>query len=693
MNNIIQRTNIASLISIALLSALTLNISSIAIAQDFGDGSGEGDGGASGNVTPPAERFSTTPGGVDMRTGRYAYSATDLSVGESSEVGGLVLTRSLANNIRGHINPFANLSHNWDIFITEWRYSRMHGGPPRTNPGGGDFRISINFGGRSETFEANQTPNSLGIRNFEQASRSSYSTLTYENGDNTSNTIVYTMAAKDGTQIKFRPMGSADCSNIYRCAYASEVVLPDGTILNFEYESPSNVANQTRLRSITSSRGYALLMQYGGGADWNHVIKSCVYNLAIAPKPSNNICTSDALASATYTYITHGGKRKLSSVTDPRGDISRFTYNANKMNFIDPGQTVPRITNTLASRLNNELAYDDIVTRQDFADGTYFIMNYDEAPYQSSGTATTPEPIPELAGGTYTDAQGNTVSLLYGFPIVPGTFGPPTGGESGFWNRQAPINFGDIRYQTTPGPIVVTDSLGREWKSDYCDPAAYAGYPASFQNRCLIRPTLVSFEDPEGIVTEYLYDGNITRNIIQTTRKAKTGSGLADIVTSATYPSCSLANRKICTKPLSQTDAKGNVTDYEYDPVHGGVTRVRGPAVNGVRPETRYTYAQRYAWYKNASGSFVQSANPIWLLTSERTCTNSNMTATGCAGGVAQSVVTTYDYGPGSGPNNLLLRGTAVSNGGKTLRTCYGYDAYGRRISETQPKGTGSTCP
>lgn len=676
---------------------LALTIPQLAMGQNVDGGGGEEEGGGSGNVSPPAEKFSTTPSGVDMRTGRYVYSATDISIGESSESGGLALTRSLTNNVRGHINPFSNFSHNWDIFITEWRYNRFDGRPPRTNPGGGDFRMSVNFGGRSETFEAYQNDNY-----FEHSSRSSYSVLEYTGGEKDSNSVIYTMTAKDGTIVKFRPMGSGDCSNVYRCAFASEVILPEGTKFDLEYESTGSGLNQTRLRSVTSSRGFALLLEYAGGSML--VNKACVLNLSIAGKPSNNICSSDALATSSYNYVNNGfgqgdpyAVQKLASVTDPNGDTSSFIYGASNagitMGFVDPGQSEPRIINSFRLRGDNELVLNDIVNRQDFADGTFFIMTYDEAPYQSAGSGGDIDPIPELAGGTYEDAQGNVVSLLYGFPIVPGTFGPIAGGESGFFHRQAPINVGDITYQTTPGPIVVTDSLGREWKSNYCDPAAEAGYPEYIQNRCLVTPYLVSFTDPEGIKTEYVYDGPVTRNITKTTRKAKPGSGIADIVTTATYPGCSIAQRKICTKPLSTTDANGNTTNYTYDLNHGGVLSVKGPAVNGVRPETRYSYVQRYARYKNASGTVIQSPNAMWLLDSERSCTNSNMNANGtCAGGASQLVVTSYDYGPTTGVNNLLVRGTAVTNNGKTLRTCYGYDDYGRRISETQPKGAGGSC-
>ncbi|NCP12216.1 MAG: hypothetical protein GW859_09770, partial [Sphingomonadales bacterium] len=59
----------------------------------------------------------------------------------------------------------------------------------------------------------------------------------------------------------------------------------------------------------------------------------------------------------------------------------------------------------------------------------------------------------------------------------------------------------------------------------------------------------------------------------------------------------------------------------------------------------------------------------------------------------ADEVVTDYDYGPNSGPNNLWLRGVAVTADGTTLRTCYGYDANGRKISETQPNANLGSCP
>ena len=56
-------------------------------------------------------------------------------------------------------------------------------------------------------------------------------------------------------------------------------------------------------------------------------------------------------------------------------------------------------------------------------------------------------------------------------------------------------------------------------------------------------------------------------------------------------------------------------------------------------------------------------------------------------------VITTYDYGPNSGPNNLILRGKAVTADGKTLRTCYGHDKQGNKIWETSPNAQPASCP
>ena len=95
----------------------------------------------------------------------------------------------------------------------------------------------------------------------------------------------------------------------------------------------------------------------------------------------------------------------------------------------------------------------------------------------------------------------------------------------------------------------------------------------------------------------------------------------------------------------------------------------------------------------------MQAATPVWLRTQSSLCRTSASTgnpAAPCAT-AGDEVLTQYDYGPNSGPNTLLLRGqTATSTDGGVatiLRTCFTYDAQGRRISETQPNANLASCP
>ena len=194
--------------------------------------------------------------------------------------------------------------------------------------------------------------------------------------------------------------------------------------------------------------------------------------------------------------------------------------------------------------------------------------------------------------------------------------------------------------------------------------------------------------EPEGNEVRYVYDGR--DNVTETRAVAKPGSGLADIASTAAYPA-SCDNRKTCNKPTSVTDARGNSTDFTYDPTHGGVLTETAPAApDGVRPQTRYTYQQRHAWVKDASGAFVRAADPVWVLVQTSVCTRGSASGSGCA--LGDEVRTTYDYGPDSGPNNLLPRGRVVDADRLNLRTCTAYDASGNQISETSPNAGLSSC-
>lgn len=181
---------------------------------------------------------------------------------------------------------------------------------------------------------------------------------------------------------------------------------------------------------------------------------------------------------------------------------------------------------------------------------------------------------------------------------------------------------------------------------------------------------------PEGNRTHLVYDdrGNVTEH----REVAKPGSGLSDLVTTAAYlGDCS--NFKICNQPKTTTDVRGQVTDYEYDPAHGGVLTVTLPAAdnnpNTPRPQTRYGYSTLQAYFNSGSG-VAASGEPVVRLTSTSTC----RTNASCAG-TTDETVQIVDYGPqaiGTGNNLLLVSRTVKAGDGSVSSTItMDYDALG----------------
>jgi RHS repeat-associated protein len=186
----------------------------------------------------------------------------------------------------------------------------------------------------------------------------------------------------------------------------------------------------------------------------------------------------------------------------------------------------------------------------------------------------------------------------------------------------------------------------------------------SFQYDSSSRLTRTTF--PEGNYIQVTYDSR--GNVTETRRVAKSGSGLADIVTSAAYPSsCSAI---ACNRPTTTTDERGNVTDYTYDSTHGGLTAVTAPAApNGVRPQTRYGYTL---------------TNGEYQLTSISAC----QTSSSCTGGADEAKATAqYDA---NGNVTSITRGNG--SGSLTATESMTYDAIGNLVTIDGPlSGTADT--
>jgi hypothetical protein len=197
---------------------------------------------------------------------------------------------------------------------------------------------------------------------------------------------------------------------------------------------------------------------------------------------------------------------------------------------------------------------------------------------------------------------------------------------------------------------------------------------------------LAKLTHPEGNSVSYGWRGG--EKVVQGWQ-AKPNSGIAPISSGSGFPDlqaaeCTTPPRTLCNRPVWRKDYKGNQTDYSYEP-HGGVKTETGPAVDGVRPQVRYEYALRRAWVSNGAGHSPEAVS-IWLPSRKAFCATGAASGWGCAI-AGDEVVTTYDYGPDGGPNNLLLRSETVTAGGGSRRTCFGYDWMGNKISTTRPSG------
>ncbi|WP_439538922.1 hypothetical protein [Sphingomonas sp.] len=386
-----------------------------------------------------------------------------------------------------------------------------------------------------------------------------------------------------------------------------------------------------KLRLVATNRGFGMGIEYNTEGKISRV---CAVNVSQVYASSSAPCPS-GVPSATYSY----GKDPVTYVdwwtfTDANGKTTTYTKGGDGSigTIKGPGSTVNDLT----------VAYhvpSGRVASLTYADGTstsYLYANMEADPLNEIGNIWT----------DVTDPSGKTTRHVTGRAPFPGAIIDPL-------NRTSSIGYKP------------------EWP----------------------RPLVVRRTSPEGDYILYTHDTR--ENVTETRVVAKPGSGQADIVSSATFPT-PCTNLVVCDLPLSTTDPRGNTSDFTYSATHGGVLTATGPAVGGIRPQKRYAYVQRYAWIKTSGGGYSQAATPVWLLSEERSCRTTATVGNACAGGAADEVVITYDYGPDAGPNNLLLRGTVVTatDDGVTtsLRTCYGYDARGDKIWETAPRAGLTSC-
>lgn len=600
------------------------------------------------------DQMSVSPAGVNLQTGRFTHSKTDVVIGplrfvrswaefvpaaHNSNIMGKYYTGLVTgwthNFVQG-VQFVQNSTSEYDVFIDSKRY--------RYTSSGGTF------------LPWNKT--ALGTL------------LTQDAG-------AYYLTDERGANFVFSKSlpANAPISAVYA----------DGSRLDYSYNGSG------KLISVKSSLGYILNLEYDG---YGNVSAACGFNTA-TDFVASGTCAGATLK-ASYGY-TSGGSQ-LASVTDVRGGVVQITGSAPTCITL-PNSSTCEVQNFYGTQPGESFQTPpDIVRKQVMADGKTWLYSY------NLGEDPLDVPIvpgrPRWSRSWMTAPDGKVTSLRYDRGVLVQLATPSNTTEYRYENETVNANWITFDYHAVMPSLVTQDEGNREyflysttgqviqkssWPKNAPHPTLVGGGDMISRTDaelalCCTTPGVANI--PAGAVT--YGQAFLPSYPVGHVKPTGCGSGPADA--------------KRCNKPIAQIDANGNQTDFTYDPAHGGVLTETGPAVNGVRPQTRYAYVQRQAWIKTGSGSYVATGQPVWLLASKSICKTSAATgnpAWPCSAGAGDEVRTLYDYGPDSGPNNLLLRGVVDDATGEALRTCYSYDWRGNKVSETKPKGTTAlaTCP
>jgi YD repeat-containing protein len=462
----------------------------------------------------------------------------------------------------------------------------------------------------------------------------------------------------DSSYTYTRRDGSVATLNSPSCG-ATTIAYPDGRVLTQTDKGvnlPAGVASAAglycRVQSVTRSDGLQIKYSYAFNGtpannqqylQWAMPTSYTAINNAFAYcDPTADTCS----LTGTWPTATYSSTSTTLTITDSASRVTRFTLTAQGQIASIRLPTSASIDNLTFTYCGNACYVSDGTTT------TYFPGMVDQLVRdgQTWKYVLTPA-LSEYSWAYYTVT--NPAGGQYGVQM-PGTYEPQTSFVSPFQSY--------------------TDLRGVQ----------FFGLPTSYTGQ------VNEVSKPEGNYTIYTYDGR--GNLTQEQETPKSGSNLPVRTRTANYDA-TCSNPVTCNEPHWVKDWQGNETDYTFDPTHGGLLIATSPPdANGVRPQATYTYTQRYAWVLNSSGAYVKSVAPFWLLATETICRTSSATSTGCSV-AGDQVVTTYEYGPDSGPNNLFVRGVSVAADGATHRTCYGYDPYGNRISETTPNAGLTSCP
>ena len=439
----------------------------------------------------------------------------------------------------------------------------------------------------------------------------------------------YTYTSSSGAVAQFADastfgMNPRALSNI---GWITSLTYPDGNVATFNYKTETIYwgtfsSQEVRLRSVTNSFGYMLHLDYAASSlssstafTWSQVTTVTAINTQVEGcDPSADTCNmSRAWPKVTYGYYASPNTYTppINAATDPMGHTSQYSYGTYHG------------TDFLTSLRRPGASADDVS-----------VIYHDNAPNQDEYIDVTLQSVTK-AGSTWSYAYDDTVAQRRTIKT--------TNPNNTFRTMVIDTNIAE--------PVTSTNEVG-----------ATTGYLFNAQGH------LAQMTYPEGNVVSYGYDGRGNTTSVTQTPKPNQNGG-ATITTTAYYdPNCS--NARICNQPIWTRDANGNQTDYGYDAGIGRVTSVTLPAgANGVRPQTRYYYA-------NVNGA------GLWLLGATSTC----RTSSNCGGNDDE---VRADTGFGNASQNYMPMSITKRAGDSSVSatTQMTYDAIGNIVTSTDPVG------
>lgn len=484
------------------------------------------------------------------------------------------------------------------------------------------------------------------------------------------------------------PAADMHLSGIYTLLI-SKIAYASGHVVEFNYESTIDSTKWppvkfSRLSSVTSNSGYMVKFTYRDGT-YNNVLT----DYARAWRWSD--MTQVKIVNMAYEKCP-----KIGNVCNTNLPWPTFSRQLTWTGALDDGAPLKLFTETVNISGNPQRVYNISWEYSPQRNSTYItnVTRGGSAPQTTSISYVFPSGIGPFGVDPYVSSvnkAGQNWSYLFSNTAAP-VADVPTSEYALYHFYEAPSAVKTTRtdaagkqrtfYGTSNGEtLLYVDEIGRKTRYSY------------LSNMGPTRWAVKAFY-PEG--DGFLATLDTRYNVVSLDRVAKPSSGLPTISRTAAYPpSCD--NAATCSQPISITTGKNETTDYSYEPAHGGLKSATMPSnAEGRKAQVRNTYVQRNAWILSDAGGYERTQPPIWVVASASECMTSSPTgnpASPCVGGSADEVVTNYDYGPDSGPNNLFLRGVTVTANGASMRTCYRYDEQGRQIAETRPNALSGNCP